>query len=56
MKKQRHFTARLYALIREEYERLSKQQKYKHGYIVATLSEKFLRSERTIENIVFNRV
>lgn len=56
MKRQRHFTALLYALIREEYEKLSQQQKYKHGYIVTTLSEKFLRSERTIENIIFNRV
>ena len=56
MKRQRHFTTRLYALIREEYEKLSQQQKFKHGYIVTTLSEKFLRSERTIENIIFNRV
>lgn len=56
MKRQRHFTARLYALVREEYDKLSQQRKFTHNYIVTTLSEKFLRSERTIENIIFNRV
>ena len=56
MKKQRHFTARFYALVREEYDKLAQQRKFTHNYIVTTLSEKFLRSERTIENIIFNRV
>lgn len=55
-KQQRRFTLLFYNLIREEYCKLSEQKKYTHSYIVATLSEKFFRSERTIENIIFNRV
>ncbi|KGB65837.1 hypothetical protein Q787_10960 [Ornithobacterium rhinotracheale H06-030791] len=57
----RHQTLRLYACVREEYARLSNitaygKQKYTHEYIISELAQKFFRSERTIENIIFNRV
>uniref|UniRef100_UPI0039A4342E hypothetical protein n=1 Tax=Ornithobacterium rhinotracheale TaxID=28251 RepID=UPI0039A4342E len=59
--KKRNQTIRLYACVREEYSRMSNitaygKQKYTHDYIVSTLAQKFFKSERTIENIVFNRV
>lgn len=59
--KRRPHTSRLYTSIREEYSRMTKitkhgKQKYTHECIVAELSQKFFRSERTIENIIFNRV
>jgi len=54
-------THRLYTDIRNEYKRLSSQRRhgqrvYTDEYIFAVLSQKFYRSPRTVENIVFFRV
>lgn len=54
-------TAKFYDDVRSEFLRLYGQQKdgkriYTTEYIFTLLAKKFYRSERTIENIVFNRV
>lgn len=54
-------TLKFYACVRAEYSRLAKikkhgKQKYTHECVIAELAEKFFKAERTIENIVFNRV
>lgn len=54
-------TQLMYEDIRAEYKKLSDVkshgvQKYSHDYIVITLANKFYRSPKTIENIIFNRV
>lgn len=54
-------TQLMYEDIRKEYKKLSDikshgVQKFSHDYIVITLANKFYRSPKTIENIVFNRV
>lgn len=54
-------THRLYIDIRQEYKRMNDIKKngvklYSQEYILATLSRKFYRSPKTIENIVFFRV
>lgn len=42
--------------IRNDYALMSKDNIYKHDYIVGKLSAKYYLKPRTIENIVFNRV
>lgn len=54
-------TQQMYEDIRTKYRELSDikshgVQKYSHDYIVITLANKFYRSPKTIENIIFNRV
>lgn len=54
-------TQEMYEDIRKKYKELSEikshgVQKYSHDYIVITLANKFYRSPKTIENIIFNRV
>lgn len=54
-------TLHFYETVRSEYRRLSAiteygKSKYSYEWIVAELSLKFFKSERTIENIIFNRV
>jgi len=54
-------TVRLHNDIRKEFEQLSNikefgVQKYSTVYILNKISEKFYKSPKTIENIVFNRV
>lgn len=54
-------TIRLHNDIRKEFEHLSNikeygVQKYSTAYILNKISEKFYKSPKTIENIVFNRV
>lgn len=54
-------TTRFYADIKLEYKRLSSIKKdgiklYSEEYIIASLSNKFYRSSRTIENILYNRI
>lgn len=58
-KKQR--TLKFYEDVKKEYIRLCSIKKagkrlYSDEYILHLCSEKFYRSERTIENIVFNRL
>ena len=57
----KHRTLRLYQHIRLEYAKLSSlqelgRQKYSTEYIIAKLAQDFYKSEKTIENIIFNRV
>lgn len=54
-------TAKFYDSIKQEYQKLSGTKKnnkkvFTHEYIVSEIAIKFFRSERTIENIIFNRV
>ena len=54
-------TQQMYEDIRAKYRELCDVkshgvQKYSHDYIVITLANKFYRSPKTIENIIFNRV
>lgn len=54
-------TERFYDDIRKEYSRLCKVKKlgvrlYHNDYIMAFLAEKFYRSAKTIENIIYHRV
>lgn len=54
-------TLRLYQHIREEYAKLSSleefgRQKHSTEWIIAKLAHDFYKSEKTIENIIFNRV
>lgn len=49
-------TVQLHEAIRKEYNKLSKHNKYKEDYIYKTLADKFFKSPKTIENIVFDRV
>lgn len=57
----RQSTQRFYEAIRTEYRRLSEvteygKPKYSYERILAELSVRFFREEKTIENIIFNRV
>ncbi|WP_392419391.1 hypothetical protein ACF3OE_06455 [Capnocytophaga canis] len=54
-------TQLFYAKIRSEYQRWSAisengRTKYTQGYIISKIAEKYLRSQRTIENIIYHRV
>lgn len=54
-------TQLFYAKIRKEYERWGAicengRAKYTQSYIISKIAEKYLRSERTIENIIYHRV
>lgn len=54
-------TQLFYAKIRKEYERWSAicengRAKYTQSYIIGKIAQKYLRSERTIENIIYHRV
>lgn len=54
-------TLLFYEAVRKEYRRLSEIQeygkpKYSTEWILAELACRFFKSEKTIENIVFNRV
>lgn len=54
-------TERFYDDVRKEYSRLCNvkrlgKQLYHRDYIMAYLADKFYRSEKTIENILFHRV
>lgn len=54
-------TQRHYEAIRAEYRRLSEiteygKPKYAYERILTELSVRFFRAEKTIENIIFNRV
>lgn len=54
-------TLRLYTDVREKYARLSAivefgKQKHSDEWIIAKLAFDFYLSEKTIENIIFNRV
>lgn len=54
-------TERFYHDVRSEYKRLSEVKRkgvqfYHRDYIMAYLAEKFYRSPKTIENILFHRV
>lgn len=57
----RENTKQFYELVRQEYEALSRKSHkgvpmYSQDYVMVLLGEKFLRSPKTIENIVFYRV
>jgi len=50
-----------YKAIQQAYERMSNiqelgVQKYTHTYIIRKLSERFYKSPKTIENIIYGRV
>ena len=54
-------TQKMYEDVRLEYKKLSEIKlhgvsKYSHDYIVVLIANKFYRSPKTIENIIFNRV
>ena len=54
-------THKMYDDVRDEYKRLSEikefgVQKHSFDWIIAKVAEKFYRSPKTIENIIFNRV
>lgn len=49
-------TAKFYEVIRKEFNKLSEDKTLKTSYIIKELSLKYFLSERTIENIIFNRV
>lgn len=54
-------TERMYEDVRKEYKTLSEIKEYgvqKHTFhwIVQRIAEKFYKSPKTIENIIFNRV
>ncbi|WP_372474076.1 hypothetical protein AB4865_02050 [Capnocytophaga sp. ARDL2] len=60
-KPKRDRTQQFYETVRNEYRRLSEvteygKRKYSTERILAELSCRFFKSEKTIENIVFNRV
>lgn len=57
---QKPVTQLFYDAVRKEFSKLSEVKelgvkKYSNDYILAKLAEKFYRSPRTIENIVFYR-
>lgn len=58
----RETTQSLYDAIRRDYESMSRKddkygvRKYSDAYIFEVLAEKYFRSAKTIENIVFHRV
>jgi hypothetical protein len=61
MKCKKTTTALFYNSIKKEYQEFSEKKKnnrkvYTHEYIVSEIAIKYFRSERTIENIIFNRV
>jgi len=54
-------TDRFYALIRSDYHKMKAVKKYgvsmcSQDYIFGVLADKYFRSPKTIENIIFNRV
>ena len=55
-------TKALYQAIRSDYAALSKEddkygvRKYSDAYIFEVLAEKYFRSPKTIENIVYHRI
>ena len=49
-------TIKFYEVIRKEFNKLSMDKTLKTSYIIKKLSLKYFLSERTIENIIFNRV
>jgi hypothetical protein len=54
-------TNKMYEDVRQEYKKLSEIKlhgvtKYSNDYIVLLIANKFYRSPKTIENIIFNRV
>lgn len=51
-KSQRDFTNRFYSLVRKEFAELEAKNMYLRKYIIKELSKKYLRSERTINNIL----
>lgn len=61
VKTKKERTNKMYNDIRQEYKKMSDIKsfgvsKYSHDYIVVTLANRFYRSPKTIENIIFNRV
>jgi len=60
MATRRESTERLYTSIRKEYEKLKNikshgVQRYSEVFIVSKLADKFFKSQKTIENIVYFR-
>ena len=51
-KSQRDFTNRFYSLVRKDFAELEAKNMYLRKYIIKELSKKYLRSERTINNIL----
>ena len=54
-------TNKMYEDVRLEYKKMSDIKchgvtKYAHDYIVVVLANRFYRSTKTIENIIFNRI
>lgn len=49
-------TERFYQDVRTAYKALSDKKKYSVEYMIDQVAEKFYRSPKTIENIVFERV
>ena len=60
-KNKKERTNKMYEDVRLEYKKMSDIKchgvtKYAHDYIVVVLANRFYRSPKTIENIIFNRV
>ena len=60
-KSKKECTNKMYEDVRHEYKKMSDIKchgvsKYSHDYIVVVLANRFYRSPKTIENIIFNRV
>ena len=60
-KTKKEHTNKMYEDVRHEYKKMSDIKchgvsKYSHDYIVVILANRFYRSPKTIENIIFNRV
>ena len=61
VKEKRSNTQKRYQKVRDEYCKLSEvlefgKKKYTNERIIAELAERFFYSEKTVKNIVFNRV
>lgn len=57
----KELTQKFYSDVQKEYKRLKGKKKmgipfYSEAYILALLAEKFYRSPKTIENILYGRV
>lgn len=60
-KTRKEYTENFYEDVRKEYHRMKNIKdkgvsKYSYEYILVTLSEKFYRAQKTIENIIWGRV
>lgn len=61
VKTKKERTNKMYQDVRQEYKKMSDIKchgvsKYSHDYIVVVLANRFYKSPKTIENIIFNRV